>query len=124
MRRPEYLVLYTSPCSKYRILEYVDVDYSLENLKGDCFNPSVNPDQDPETLKNEEVQFESLVKREGVFGYVLERWNPEPGTGWEHLDSCWGFIGSYNPDSTNQDHYVVDEMKATIERDIKNQGVN
>lgn len=120
MRRPEYLVLHTSECEKYRILEYVDVDFDLENLKGDCFNPKANPNQDADTLKNEETQFETLVENEGVFGYVLERWNPAPGTGWEHLDSCWGFVGSYNPESTNTNHYIVEELKATIQRDLNN----
>ena len=90
----------------------------MDNLKGDTYSPQTNPDIDADTLKNEETQFESLVDQVGVFGYVLERWNPNPGHGWEHIDSCWGFVGAYDPNSTNYNHYIVDEMKATIEREI------
>lgn len=117
--RPEYTILYTSPCGNFRITEHADTDFDLEDLKGDSYNPKVNPDIDADVLKNEETQFEALVEREGVFGYVLERWNPSPGMGWEHLDSCWGFVGQYDESSTNSNHYIVDEMKAMTERQIK-----
>jgi hypothetical protein len=83
----------------------------MENLKGDCFNPKVNTDIPEEVLKNGEREFEELVNQEGVFGYVLERWNPKPGIGWEHIDSCWGFVGQYSESDERFNHYTVEELR-------------
>jgi hypothetical protein len=108
--------IYETDDKQFRIVEILDESYSMEDLKGDCYNPEVNPDIDPNTLENEERQFEQRVNQEGVFGYVLEQWNSAPGVGYEHLDSCWGFVGMYSETHENSCHYIVDEMKATIER--------
>jgi len=32
---------------------------------------------------------------DGVYGLVVERWNPEVDQGWEHADSIWGIDYSY-----------------------------
>lgn len=109
-------VIFETSDKQFRIVEIVDTDADLENLKGDCYNPKVNPDIDPEKLRQDELEFEDLVNREGVYGYVLERWNAEPGQGYEHLDSCWGFVGSYSEGDKTFNHYIVDEMKDTIKR--------
>lgn len=98
----------------YRIVEIVDEGADLENLMGDCFNPKANPDIDPEKLAEDEKHFLDLVNREGVFGYVLEKWNPETGKGFEHVDSCFGFVGQYTPHEETFNHYIVDELKAQI----------
>jgi hypothetical protein len=89
----------------YRILEVLDTDFDIENLKGDCFNPFVNNDRSIAQLRIEEVQFENKVRDEGVYGYILERWSPQFDTGWEHVDSCFGFVGNYETEK----HYIVDE---------------
>lgn len=112
------LVIYRSNCGRYRITEHIDMCFDMENLKGDCFNPSVNTDIDPNTLENEERQFEDRVNNEGVYGYVLEKWNPAPDKGWEHIDSCWGFVGRHTAKNT---HYIVAEMKGTIADDMNKQ---
>lgn len=109
-----FRVVYETDDKQYRIIEHADEFAELSNLKGDIFNPEVNPDIDPERLKEEERHFEELVAREGVYGYVLERWNAEPGTGYEHVDSCWGFVGQYTPTEGIFNHYIVDELKAQI----------
>lgn len=98
----------------YRIVEHLDADYSLEDLKGDTFNHSYHPGFDAESLREEEIQFEELVAREGVYGYELEQWNPAVGAGWEHVDSCWGFVGQYDPMEETFNHYIVGEMKRLI----------
>lgn len=98
----------------FRITEKPDDIIDLDHLKGDCFNPEHNPDIDPAKLKRDERDFERLVGREGVYGYTLERWNPEVGQGWEHVDSCWGFVGQYSEFVEAFNHYIVDEMKLTI----------
>lgn len=110
-------IIYTSPCGLYRIRERPDAVADLEDLKGDCFNFEASGYTGTrEQLAEEEKQFEDLVLREGVFGYVLERWNPSPGVGWEHVDSCFGFVGQYSPDDKSGlfDHYIVEEMKSQI----------
>jgi len=104
-------VIFETPDKMYRITEHPDLDYDLDNLKGDCFNPEVCPDIP--NLKAKELAFEALVEREGVFGYQLERWDATPGRGYETIDSCWGFVGMYTDSSDS--HYIVDEMKNTIE---------
>jgi hypothetical protein len=48
-----------------------------------------------------------------AYGYVLEKWNPEPGKGFEEVDSCFGFVGQYSPKDSSGlfDHYIVNELK-------------
>ena len=100
----------------FRLLEHYDIDIDMDNLKGDCYSPKVNTNIDPETLKEQEKDFEKEVYREGVFGYTLERWNPETGIGWETVDSCWGFVGRY---SLENDHYIVEELSAQAKKLVK-----
>lgn len=107
-------IIYTSKNEMYRVVEKPDSDFDYDNLAGDCFNPKVNPEIPIEQLKEEEQHFKDLIEREGVFGYVLERWNPEPNCGWEHVDSCWGFVGQYTPTEDTFNHYIVDELKSQI----------
>lgn len=99
----------------FRILEIQDTNYDIEDLKGDTYSPTENPDIPRETLETQEKEFNSLVESEGVFGYVLEKWDPTPGTGWTHVDSCWGFVGHYRPDNELFNHYVVSELIAQTE---------
>lgn len=96
---------------EYRILECLDEDVDIENLKGDCFNPRANPDTDLDALAAEELLFEQRVADEGVFGYVLERWDGGIGKGWEQVDSCWGFLGRH---AIGNRHYIVDEFERHI----------
>lgn len=89
----------------YRIIEVADEDYSLENLKGDCYKPEVNDDIDPAELRQEELDFEKKVGEEGVFGYELQK---IVMGGHEHVDSCYGFVGAFDKDYNI--HYIVAEM--------------
>jgi hypothetical protein len=98
----------------FRIIEIPDEYYNLDDAKGDSFCSRTNPNISAEILKEEELKFERLVETEGMFGYVLERWNPEIDVGWEHVDSCWGFVGSYDPKHKDFNHYIIDEMKGKI----------
>lgn len=93
----------------HRITEHLDIDFDLDVLKGDCFNPKFNPDIGADKLKAEEMIFETLVKNEGVFGYVLEK-KCTACSQWEHIDSRFN-------------HYIIEEMKNQIKhtyRDIEN----
>jgi len=92
----------------WRIIQVPDTCYSLKDLKGDTYCPQVNDDIPPEQLAKEERTFEREVEEEGVWGYCLQRWNPEVDRGWEIVDSCFGFVGSFSWGSNN--HYIVEEQ--------------
>jgi hypothetical protein len=97
----------------YRIIEMQDDMYDLEYLKGDQFNPKHFEEfgfASTNEQANAEREFERLVESVGVYGYALERWNPEVGFGWTHVDSCWGFVGQYNETVEQFNHYIVNEL--------------
>ncbi|MGL4335362.1 MAG: hypothetical protein ACRCST_00605 [Turicibacter sp.] len=98
----------------FRIIEIPDEVSTLDNLVGDFYNPKVNPSINAEQLKSEFEFFKQSVELNGVFGYVLEKWNPEVGQGWEHIDSCFGFVGQFEPDQDEFNHYIVEELKQQI----------
>lgn len=106
--------VYISDDKQYRILEVVDHDSTLSDLKGDCFDSHFNPDVDVKKLRQEELEFESLCSEEGVFGYILEKWNPSAGVGWEHIDSIFGFVGRYRKGDPEFEHYIVHEYVHNI----------
>jgi hypothetical protein len=93
-----------------RILEIADNSWTWEELKGDCFDFKTNPDMEPEELSREEKEFELKVLSEGVYGYVLQKWNPEIGCGWETKDSCFGLVGTHEENG----HDIVDEFITQI----------
>jgi hypothetical protein len=109
-------VIFETDDKQFRIVEHVDLDADFENLCGDTFNPKWNTEISAETLEREKEEFRDECNREGVYGYVLEKWNAEPGQGYEHIDSCWGFVGSFTEGDRKYHHYIVDEMKETIKR--------
>jgi hypothetical protein len=98
---------------KYRIMQHPDYDYDMDDLKGECFNPDVNSDINPEQLKAEELKFEKEVLESGVYSYSLEK--AKMG-GWDVIDSCCGFVGAYDSDSERYNHYIVGEMMGTIQK--------
>ncbi len=99
---------------QYRITEHWDHDTDIESLKGDIYKPELIKEMGyvgtVEELRAEELEFERQVESNGVFGYVLEKWNAEVGKGWTHVDSCWGFVGEYNEHNQDFNHYVVAEL--------------
>lgn len=99
----------------YRIVEKADPNYDLADLKGDSYSIEANPDLSPEQIKKEEREFEALVETEGVYGYILERWNATPGVGYEVLDSCWGFVGKYDENDEKFNHDIVEQFKKDIQ---------
>lgn len=92
---------------KYRIVEEYDIDTTLQDLAGDCFDPLANPGISPKVLAEQYEEFVESVNKKGIYMYTLEVWNPEIGKGWEHIDSCGGFIGQHDFES---DHYIVEEF--------------
>lgn len=100
----------------WRITEDLDSFWTFTDLEGDSFNPQVNPEISPESLKQQQRQFRAQVSTEGVWGYTLEKWNPEVGQGWEHVDSCWGFVGQHNAETNH--HYIVTEFLERIYNEL------
>lgn len=98
----------------YRIVEIVDESSTIDDLAGDMYCTKANPDIDPEKLYSEYKKFEQLVEQNGAFGYCLEQWIPDIDAGWTHVDSCFGFIGQYNPNDPDYNHEIIDELKALI----------
>lgn len=94
----------------YRIIEEQDFYYDIEDLKGDCYKPEFNKEEDLTELKASERAFEAMVQEKGVFIYALEVWNPRVDGGWEFEDTCGGFIGRYE----TKQHYIVEEFKLQI----------
>jgi len=110
-------IVYSSPDKVYRIVEHSDETAQFEDLCGDTFKPELHPEIPRAQILRELADFTDLVNSEGVYGYVLERWNPEPGAGYEHVDSCWGFVGPYDPKSKRFNHYIVDELMSQINKE-------
>lgn len=98
----------------WSIIEVRDDSFSLKYLKGDTFDPRYVDHLSPEQLAIEERLFEEKVEEEGVWGYCLQRWNPEVDRGWETVDSCFGFVGGYS--WGKNDHYIVKEMIETANK--------
>ncbi len=98
----------------FRIVQVLDSYIDMESLKGDCYCPKVNSDIAPEELSKQELAFENKVEDEGVYGFILEKWDPSPGMGWENLDSVWGYVGEYNPNDKEYNHDIVEEFKEKI----------
>ena len=97
-----------------RVIEVVDEHYCMADLKGDTYCPT-NSHIRPHILQASEEAFERDVSIKGVFGYHLQTWNPSVGKGWQHVDSCYGFIGRYDAKLNN--HYIVDELLASIKEE-------
>jgi hypothetical protein len=91
----------------WRVVEMPYAGWTLGKLEGDRYDPKVNIDISPKVLEREKLDFKTRVYNEGIWGYALERWNSEIGKGWEHVASCWGFIGRHT--EGQNEHYIVYE---------------
>lgn len=98
----------------YRIIEEPDDSYNMDDLVGDTFN--VVSGIDWRIIAEKKAEFIRFVEEEGVYGYILEKWNPSIDKGWEHVDSCYGFVGQYQEQDEKFNHHIVAEMKQTIEK--------
>jgi hypothetical protein len=76
--------------SRVRIVAMPDDHCQMDDLKGDCFNPRVNSDINPNKLARDEKEFEERVASEGVWGFRAEYWNYAE---WIETDSIWGLVG-------------------------------
>jgi hypothetical protein len=81
---------------------------SFDDLEGDTFNPKVNKDVPHARLEREQKEFREKVNREGVWGVIGEYWD---GEDWQHVDSCFGFVG----DDWKESGYDIDIMRATLD---------
>ena len=82
--------------------------WNMDDLKGDCYNPDVNHDINPNVLKKQEKEFEDRVSSEGCTGLIAEYWD---GTQWQEVYSCFGFVG----DDWENSGYDDDAMQSAID---------
>lgn len=75
--------------ARVRIVERGD-DLCFDDIAGDCYNPEVNKDINPNILKREEKEERERISSEGVWFYESQYWD---GADWEHADSIGGFVG-------------------------------
>jgi len=122
MKEHDYRLIHEE--ENYRIVEILDEYADIEDLKGDTYTPECHPDIPAEQIREGEKAFEEEINREGVYGYLLLKWNPEIDHGWEHVDSCYGFVGQYEDSKDSRyHHYIVDEMKEQIKEKRKRERV-
>jgi hypothetical protein len=96
---------------RVRIIESPDYHCDMDDLKGDCFNPDVNTDINPNRLAREERGFEDRVNRDGVWGYRAEYWN---GSKWIETDSIWGVIGGDFHESCDDDELMESALDSLL----------
>jgi len=90
-----------------------DNDICYEDLAGDCYDVEYNKDTVPggaRTIRAQEREFQRLIERDGVWGYVSEVWRGCDACGrgeWEHVDSCWGFAGGVYEDEIYHAKYAA-----------------
>jgi hypothetical protein len=84
-----------------------DETCSLEDLKGNCFNPKANPDIPASRLQRDRKEFIEKVNREGVWRIIGEYFDGEK---WRHADSFFGFVG----EDWKNSGYDTDIMRATL----------
>lgn len=92
------LLQYYHRMGLFRVVVERDEHYSVRDLLGDCYNPAANPGIDPAQLAREEKRERSRIRRQGVWGVVVEV-RRKSTDDWEHpnsdgLDSLWGNIGA------------------------------
>lgn len=108
--------IFETPDKMFRIIEVRKESYNVDDLAGDTFNPKCHPDIDAGLLALEYDAFIDKLNNEGVFGYILEQWNSNPGMGYRHIESCFGFVGQYIIGSKEYEHYIVEELKSQIDK--------
>ena len=96
---------------RVRIRCVADDCADIDDLKGDCYDPRVNPDVQASRLAREEKEFEARCERDGVWGLVAEYCDPRTGA-WEHADSCWGFVG----EDAFASGYAYEAMASAVEK--------
>lgn len=72
----------------YNVVKIKDEHASIDDLLGDVFNPSVNPEIDPKQLKREKLVEVRRIHNEGVWGCGLAL-NGVP----DYTTFIWGFVG-------------------------------
>lgn len=102
------IMFYNNDNVRMRIV--ADTYAELDNLLGDCFDPNVNSDVNPNTLKQQRIEEIDRINSDGVWGIVGEYMCPHCDT-WIHADSVWGFVGEDYEGSG----YDTDVMSVTLE---------
>jgi hypothetical protein len=90
-------------------LRIVPDDYAtFEDLTGDVYSTSANPDIPASRLKREAKIEMERINRLGVVGIIGEYFDGEQ---WQHADSCFGFVG----DDWKNTGYDTDIMQSALD---------
>jgi len=78
----------------YVYIDRQDDDLGIDDLFGDCFDPNVNSDINPNVLKKQRAAAIDRASREGLWIMVAKAKKDDSNyDGWEETDSIGGFVG-------------------------------
>jgi hypothetical protein len=102
----------------HRIIELEDSNFKESSLN-ELIDWWFRSEHDEESIEYqfEKNNFINNVYKSGVYGYSLQEKNPRFNKGWKILDTVWSFVGQYNPNVEELDHYPVKEFKQKISKD-------
>lgn len=100
-----------------RIVAMPDMWNGWEDLEGDCYDPSVNPDIHPRILKRQQDEFREMVQSEGVWGYRAEFFD---GEDWQETDSAYSFAGFNTFDGSGYDTELKQSAMNAYAKHIEN----
>jgi len=91
---------------------YITKEKAIEEYGGKTFTKKLK-ERVAGYLENEVATYDQYLTGD-VYGFVIEKWNPEPGCGWETEDSCFGFFGSDFEENGMKD-YIPEEYWSLLE---------
>lgn len=87
-------------CTLKQAIEYFSLpadstwDTAIEEWYGENKGQQVSLKTVVERMLNGEVETYDQYLTGDVYMFIVEEWDPTPGVGWVHLDSCGGFYGT------------------------------
>lgn len=81
----------------YRIVEIRNDEITLEEAKKECIDYDAEgiDSMSPKEWRAYEIAFKKRFKELGVFAFVVEKWNPTPGEGYQDIDESNWLIGDH-----------------------------
>lgn len=89
-------------------------DTTIEEWYGENKGEQVSLRTVVERMLEGEVETYDQYLRGDVYRFVVEEWDPTPGVGWVHLDSCGGFYGDDFKENGMLDH-LPEGMEALLD---------
>lgn len=96
---------------KVRLKIEPDYDADLDDLLGDSYDPTVNPDIPAKRLAQEREWEIDRINREGVWG-IVGQYKCKCCGSWTTADSVWGVVG----DDWKESGYDLEIMQNTMDQ--------